>query len=158
MLLNSNQYYKQHKNDYCPVMLTSIIMKCMEWLLMHHSDSAIPNSLHPLQSAYWRNTLVDDAVSLEPHTTLEYLDNRNTCARMLFIDFNSSFGCNTTVLNKLVMKLRGLGLHPRWWRWGTKLIHLWVHGYSPTVHYVAKFSNNLAINYVENSAVIGLRN
>eukprot|EP00061_Rhincodon_typus_P009457 g32987.t1 len=39
-------------DDYCPVALTSIIMKCFERLVMAHINSSLPACLEPLQFAY----------------------------------------------------------------------------------------------------------
>eukprot|EP00061_Rhincodon_typus_P016256 g44371.t1 len=42
-------------NDYCPVALTSIIMKCFDRLVMAHINSSVPAHLDPLQFAYEHN-------------------------------------------------------------------------------------------------------
>ncbi len=39
-------------NDYRPIALTPIIMKCFERLVMHNIKTSIPNTLDPLQFAY----------------------------------------------------------------------------------------------------------
>jgi hypothetical protein len=64
-------------NDYCPVALTSVIMKCFERLVMAHINSIIPDTLDPLQFAYRPNRSIDDAISIAIHTALTYLDKRN---------------------------------------------------------------------------------
>ena len=38
-------------NDYCPVALTSVAMKCFERLVMAHINTIIPETLDPLQFA-----------------------------------------------------------------------------------------------------------
>jgi hypothetical protein len=43
------------------------------------------------------------------HTALYHLDKRNTCVRMLFIDYSSAF--NIIVPSKLIAKLRAMGLN-----------------------------------------------
>jgi len=74
-------------NDYHPVALTPIALKCLERLvLLTHIKSIIPDSLDPLQ---FRS--VDDVISLTLHTALEHLDRRDTYARLLFIDYSSAF-------------------------------------------------------------------
>ncbi len=42
-------------NDYRPVALTPILMKCFKRLVMHHIRSVLPHSLDPFQFAYWSN-------------------------------------------------------------------------------------------------------
>ena len=39
-------------NDYCPVALTPVAMKCFERLVMAHINSILPDNLDPLQFAY----------------------------------------------------------------------------------------------------------
>jgi hypothetical protein len=73
-------------NDYRPVALTSVAMKCFERLVMAHINTIIPESLDPLQFAYCPIRSTDDAISIALHTALSHLDNRNTHVRMIFID------------------------------------------------------------------------
>ncbi|CDR19003.1 unnamed protein product [Oncorhynchus mykiss] len=112
-------------NDYHPVALTSLSMKC---LVMVHINTIFPDTLDPLQFAYHPNRCTDDTIFIAFHTTLFHLDKRNTYVRMLFIDYSSAF--NTIVPSKLITKLRTLGLNtslcnwildfltvaPRWWK------------------------------------------
>ena len=42
-------------NDYRPVELTSVAMKCFERLVMAHINTIIPETLDPLQLAYLPN-------------------------------------------------------------------------------------------------------
>ncbi|KAM9414192.1 uncharacterized protein ACWYII_025639 isoform 1-T1 [Salvelinus alpinus] len=73
-------------NDYRPVALTSVIMKCFERLVKDHITSTLPDTLDPLQFAYRPNRSTDDAIATTLHTALTHLDKRNTYVRMLFID------------------------------------------------------------------------
>jgi hypothetical protein len=91
-------------NDYRPVALTSVTMKCFERLVMAHINTIIPETLDPLQFAYCPNRSTD---------ALSHPDKRNTYARMLFIDYSSAF--NTIVHSKLITKLRILGLNTSLW-------------------------------------------
>ncbi len=50
-------------NDYRPIALTPIIMKCFERLVMHNIKTSLPNTLDPLQFAYRPNRSTDDAIS-----------------------------------------------------------------------------------------------
>uniref|UniRef100_A0A8L0DJB6 Reverse transcriptase domain-containing protein n=1 Tax=Oncorhynchus mykiss TaxID=8022 RepID=A0A8L0DJB6_ONCMY len=102
-------------NDYRPVALTSVIMKCFERLVKDHITSTLPDTLDSLQFAYRPNRSTDDAISTTLHTALTHLGKRNTYVRMLFIDYSSAF--NTIVPSKLVIKLETLGLDPALCNW-----------------------------------------
>ena len=95
-------------NDYGPLELTSVAMKCLERLVMAHINSILPDTLDPLQFAYHSNRSTDDVISITLHISLSHLDKRSTYVRMLFIDYSSAF--NTIVPIKLISKLRTLGL------------------------------------------------
>ena len=101
-------------NDYQPVALTSVAMKCFETLVRAH-DTIITETLDPLQFAYRTNRSTDDEISIALHTALSHLDKRNTYVRMLFIDNSSVF--NTIVPSKLFTKLRTLGLNTSLCNW-----------------------------------------
>ena len=70
-------------NDYRPVALTSVAMKCFERLVMADINTIIPITLDPLQFAYHPNRSTDDAISIALHTAHSHLDKRNTYVRML---------------------------------------------------------------------------
>jgi hypothetical protein len=95
-------------NDYRPVVLTSVAMKCFEMLVMAHINTTIPETLDQHQFAYRRNRSTDDAISIALHTALSHLDKKNTYVRMLFLDCSSAL--NTIVSSKLFTKLKTLGL------------------------------------------------
>jgi hypothetical protein len=78
-------------NDYRPIALMSVAMKCFERLVMVHINTIIPETLDPLQFAYRPNRSTDDAICIALHTALSHQDKRNTCVRMLFIDHSSAF-------------------------------------------------------------------
>ncbi|KAK1786835.1 hypothetical protein P4O66_017219, partial [Electrophorus voltai] len=65
-------------NDYRPIALTSIIMKCFERLVMRHIKTQLPPSLDPLQFAYRPNRSTDDAISTTLHLALTHLDKKGT--------------------------------------------------------------------------------
>ncbi|TWW76323.1 putative RNA-directed DNA polymerase from transposon BS [Takifugu flavidus] len=94
-------------NDYRPVALTPINTKCLEQLVLAQLKSCLPPTLDPHQYAYRKNRSTEDAVSTALHSVLSHLDNKDTYARMLFIDFSSAF--NTVIPSKLITKLRDLG-------------------------------------------------
>jgi hypothetical protein len=57
-------------NDYRPVALTFVAMKCFERMIMAHINSIIAETLHPLQFAYRPNRSTDDAISIALHPAL----------------------------------------------------------------------------------------
>ncbi|KAK1784329.1 hypothetical protein P4O66_003518 [Electrophorus voltai] len=97
-------------NDYRPVALTSVVMKCFEKLVRDFITSSVPASMDPLQFAYRHNRSTDDAIAHLLHTTLTHLDEgRGNYVKMLFVDYSSAF--NTIIPSLLTTKLGDLGLH-----------------------------------------------
>ena len=90
-------------NDYRPVALTSVIMKSFEKHVLKYLCSKLPSDLDPCQFAYRSNRSVDDAISINIHEILQHLENKNSYARVLFVDYSSAF--NTIIPFKLHSKL-----------------------------------------------------
>ncbi|XP_051793955.1 uncharacterized protein LOC127530662 [Acanthochromis polyacanthus] len=100
---------KQHifsLNDYRPVALTPVVMKCFEKLVRGHITSLLLRSLDPHQFAYRANRSTEDAVATALHTSLSHLEQQGTCTWMLFVGYSSAF--NTILPHKLVGKLGDL--------------------------------------------------
>ena len=95
-------------NDYRPVALTSIAMKCFEKLVRSHITSVLPPELDPYQFAYRANRSTEDAIATALHSTLNHLEKRGSYARLLFVDYSSAF--NTIIPDRLVSKLAELGV------------------------------------------------
>ena len=51
-------------NDYRPVALTSVIMKCFERIVKDHITFTLPATLDPLQFTYRSNRSTDDAIAI----------------------------------------------------------------------------------------------
>ena len=102
-------------NDYRPIALTSILMKCLEYLLLHTILPHVRQHLDPLQFAYKAKRGTEDAVACLLHLLLQHLDSPCTTARILFADFSSAF--NTIQRHLLIQKLLHLNVPSR-------LIHL----------------------------------
>ncbi len=102
-------------NDYRPIALTPIMMKCFERLVMHNIKNSLPNTLDPLQFAYRPNRSTDDTISSTLHLALTHLENKDSYVRMLFIDFSSAF--NTIIPQQLINKLNLLGLNNSLCNW-----------------------------------------
>ncbi|KAK1794450.1 hypothetical protein P4O66_011319, partial [Electrophorus voltai] len=97
-------------NDYGPVALTLVMMKCFEKLVRDFITSSLPASMDPLHFAYCDNRSTDDAIAHLLHTTLTHLDEgRGNYVKMLFVDYSSVF--NTIIPSLLTTKLEDLGLH-----------------------------------------------
>eukprot|EP00061_Rhincodon_typus_P010873 g35484.t1 len=91
-------------NDYRPVALASIIMKCFERLVMAHINSSLPARLDPLQFAHRPNGSTADAVSLALHSSLKHLDSKDIYVRLQLNNYSFTF--NTIIPSKLISKLR----------------------------------------------------
>ncbi len=102
-------------NDYHPIALTPIMMKCFERLVMRHIKSNLPKTLDPLMFAYCQNRSTDNAISSTLHLALTHLENKDSYVRMLFIDFSSAF--NTIIPQQLINKLNLLGLNASLCNW-----------------------------------------
>lgn len=102
-------------NDYRPVALTSVVMKCLERLVLSHLKPITAPYLDQLQFAYRANRSVDDAVNLGLHYALDHLDSPGSYVRMLFIDFSAAF--NTILPERLWEKLSLMGVGPSICRW-----------------------------------------
>jgi hypothetical protein len=100
-------------NDYRPIALTSVAMKCFERLVMAEINTIIPDTLDPLQLAYRPQQIhrLCNLIAL----LLFHLNKNKTYVRMLFIDYSSAF--NTNVPNKLITKLRTLGINTSLCNW-----------------------------------------
>ncbi|KAK1804738.1 hypothetical protein P4O66_003594 [Electrophorus voltai] len=108
-------------NDYRPVALTSVVMKCFEKLVRDFITSSLPASMDPLQFAYRHNRSTDDAIAHLLHTTLTHLDEgRGNYVKMLFVDYSSAF--NTIIPSLLTTKLGDLGLHTSLCDWISKFL------------------------------------
>ncbi|KAK7939451.1 hypothetical protein WMY93_002777 [Mugilogobius chulae] len=95
-------------NDYRPVALTPVAMKCLEKLVLVHLNNIVPDTIDLLQFAYRPNRSVDDAVSVALHHVLQHLDYSGTYVRTLFLDYSSAF--NTIRPVRLIEKLAELGI------------------------------------------------
>ena len=102
-------------NDYRPVALTPIIMKCLERLVLAHIIDTININVDPHQYAYRKNRSLSDAVSAVVHSALTHLKSKDSYVRLLILDFSSAF--NTIIPQTIVNKLLLLGLEPSLYNW-----------------------------------------
>ena len=78
-------------------------MKTLEKIVLKRIKSLVPSDLDPFQIAYKATRCCDDAISICCHEIRNHLEQNNSYARMLFIDYSSAF--NTIVHAKLHSKL-----------------------------------------------------
>ena len=71
-------------NDYRPIALRSVAIKCFERLVMAHINTIIPETLDSLLFVYRPNRSTDDTFSIALHTGLSHLDKRNTYVRIQY--------------------------------------------------------------------------
>ena len=102
-------------NDYGPVALTSIVMKCFEKLVLRRLLTFTNEHLDPLQFAYKPHRGTDDAILTVLHNAFLHLDKAGSYVRILFIDFSSAF--NTIQPHRLALKLFHLDLSPKLILW-----------------------------------------
>ncbi|KAI3351371.1 hypothetical protein L3Q82_005914 [Scortum barcoo] len=69
-------------NDYRPVALTPIVMKCFERLVMAHIKDCIDVTVDPHQYAYRKNRSTEDTISSVVHTALTHLENKDSYVRL----------------------------------------------------------------------------
>ncbi|KAI4883889.1 hypothetical protein NFI96_010254 [Prochilodus magdalenae] len=143
-------------NDYRPVALTPIVMKCFERIVMSHIQETIPDNLDPLQFAYRQNRSTDDAVNTAIHTALTHLEGKDTYVRMLFIDYRSAF--NTVIPTKLAGKLLTLGLTPTLCNWVLNFLTDRPQSVriGSRTSSTRKTSNTSIIKFADDTTVIGL--
>ena len=93
-------------NDYRPVALTSVVIKCFEKLIKDYICSSLPETLDPLQFAY---RPIEVLTTSPMSSTLSHLaTGKGNYACLLFTDYSLAF--NTIFFTRLVTKLRDLGL------------------------------------------------
>ena len=93
-------------NDYRPIALTPIIMKCFEHVIKRRLTDML--KLDEYQYAYKKGRSTKDACLAMDYTVRKHLEKPNSYARVLFIDFSSAF--NTILPSILEKKLCELGV------------------------------------------------
>ena len=77
--------------DYRPIALTSVVMKCLEKIMVRMLKVEIASHLDPLQFAYRAGRSTEDAVISVTHLINKHLETPAAYARVLFADFSSAF-------------------------------------------------------------------
>ena len=107
-------------NDFRPIALTSVIMKCFEKCIVSMLKAEIATNLDPLQFAYRQGRGTEDAISSIMHLILKHLENHKAYARLLFIDFSSAF--NTIQPPLLITKMEQLSVNPSITKWCKRVL------------------------------------
>ena len=110
-----NKTCPKENNDYRPVALTSIVMKCLERIMACKLRLDVQDYLDPFQYAYRQGRGTDDAVNTVVHLILKHLDKPKAYARLLFIDFSSAF--NFIQPHTLLTKLKQMNVNPYIIKW-----------------------------------------
>ncbi len=97
----------RENNDFRPIALMSIVMKCFEKCMVSMLKADVNNHL---QFAYRKGRGMGDAINTLMHLALNHLEDSDAYARLLFIDFSSAF--NTIQPHVLMKKLNQLGVNP----------------------------------------------
>ena len=102
-------------NDYRPVALTPVPMKCLEKLVLKEIVKFTKPQMDQHQFAYQPKLGVEDAVLTLLHKTSAHLEDKNTYSRVMFIDFSSAF--NTLQPHVIVKTLQELNVPDKWCYW-----------------------------------------
>ena len=102
-------------NDYWPIALTSVLMKCLKISVLRKLKKDSKRELDPFQFAYRQNKGVEDAVLTLIHETHSHTNNKESYASILYVDFSSAF--NTVQTHLLLQKLRNMNICPHLSLW-----------------------------------------
>jgi hypothetical protein len=121
-------------NDYRPVALTPIVMKCFERIVLTRLLSHTSKHHDPSQFAYKPHRNTDDAILTLLHNAYTHLEKPGSFVRILFVDFSSAF--NTIQPHLMALKLLSYDVHP-------KLI-LWIVSFLVNRSQSVRFQNALS--------------
>ena len=102
-------------NDYRPVALTLVAMRCFENVVLSRLVPRIQPHADPLQFAIKRDMGTDDATLTLLHHAFTHLDHKGSFVRILFIAFSSAF--NTIQPYILEHKLTQAGVNAKLVLW-----------------------------------------
>ena len=132
-------------NDWRPVALTDIIMKCFEKIVKKLLLEQTHGNLDPLQFAYTANRSVEDPTLCMTNDILRHLDepskpDSHKFAKILFIDFSSAF--NTVQPYLMIQKLKDMNVNAYLIHW----LYEFLTGRSQYVRFNDCVSNMLVTN------------
>ena len=134
------------KNDYRPLALTAVMMKCMEKVVKHLLTPQVKSHTDKYQFAYSANRCVEDATLSLTQYVLSHVDKPNTIrqkhyVKILYIDFSSAF--NTIQPHLMMQKLVNMNVN-------AKLI-LWVNEFLTNRPQYVKLMNTMSDTIVTNT-------
>lgn len=91
MLQEVHHHSCAQENDYRPVTLTFVVMRCFGRLVKDYIWSSLTSTLGPLQFAYRLNRSTEDTIAHILQTNLSHLEKKGSSARFLFIDYSLAF-------------------------------------------------------------------
>lgn len=100
----------EENNDYHPVALTSLVMKCFEKIMINFLKTEVSCFLDPFQFDYKCNRSTEDTILAVTHLINKHLEDSSSFARLLLVDFSSAF--NTLQPHRLISRLDELNVHP----------------------------------------------
>ncbi len=123
-------------NDYCPVALTSILMKCFKKLVLQHIKNNIPASLDPHQFVFRTNRSTEDTISTALHSVFTHLKN-NTSIRMLrlVIQYNHPHETDSTLPSVCEEVQYPVAKFARVWYSSPDSLDWWSHLHSRAQHW-----------------------
>ena len=95
--------------------MTSVLVKCVEKLMLRFLLPAVAPFQDPYQCAYKQNRSVDDAVAIFTNHIYSHVDVPRCYCRVLFVDFSSAF--NTLQPCILVDKLLKINVNKHICAW-----------------------------------------
>ncbi len=105
----------KENNDYHPVALTSVVMKCFEKIMINFVKTEVSCLSDPFQFAYRSNRSTDDAGIALSHFINRHLEDSSSYAHILFVDFSSAF--NMLQPHLLIARLNDFKVHPSIIKW-----------------------------------------
>ena len=103
------------QNDYRPIALTAIMMKCLERIVKQHLSEQVKPYVDNYQFAYTANRCVEDATLSLTDFVLSHVDKPNTAkqknyVKILYVDFSSAF--NAIQPHIMMQKLVNMNVNP----------------------------------------------
>ena len=98
-------------NDLRPVALTSVLMKCLEKLILAMILPSVTPFQDPCQFAYKSKRSVDDAITIFTDNIYRHIENSKTFCRVMFIDFSSAFNTINPIILLEKLQSRNINKH-----------------------------------------------
>ena len=130
-------------NDLRPVALTSVLVKCMEKLVLRFLLPCVEPFQDPYQFAYKSKRSVDDAVSVFTNHIYSHVDTPKAYCRTLFVDFSSAF--NTIQPKILIQKLLKMNIN--------KHLCAWIFEFLTNRPQYVRFQLNTTVFYSSNRII-----